>query len=64
MTTELVCVVAIAVILIGAVILALAVPKLLRNSGSIELVRGKLENSDNSIKDAMSYLKITNEWGE
>lgn len=47
---------------VGAIILALIVSHALMKTDSIELVQGKLENSDSAISDAMPYLKITNEW--
>lgn len=50
------------VLLIAAIILAVIVTKTLNKSESIELIGGQLENTDASIKDAMAYLKITNEW--
>ena len=49
---------------VGAIILAIIVTSVLKKSDSIELVQGKLENSDSAIADAMSYLKITNEWSK
>lgn len=62
MTTGMICVITLGIMLIGAIILAVIVTITLNNSDSIELVGRKLENSDASISDAMSYLKITNEW--
>lgn len=51
-------------LIIGAIILAVVVTQVLKRTDSIELVQGKLENSDSAIADAMSYLKITNEWSK
>lgn len=51
-------------LLIGAMILAVIVTKILKKCNSIELVQGKLENSDSAIADAIPYLKITNEWSK
>lgn len=50
------------VLAIAAIILAIVVTKTLNGEEDIELTGGRLENSDASISDAMSYLKITNEW--
>ncbi|MBD5543250.1 MAG: hypothetical protein HDR01_03125 [Lachnospiraceae bacterium] len=50
------------VLVIASVILAIIVTKILNSDKSIELVGQRLENSDASISDAMTYLKITNEW--
>lgn len=52
------------ILMIASVILAIVVTKTLNSEHDIELVGGLLENSDASISDAMSYLKITNEWSE
>lgn len=49
-------------LVVGAIILAIVVTQVLKRTDDIELVQGKLENSDFAIADAMSYLKITNEW--
>ena len=51
-------------LVIGAIILAVVVTWVLKKTDSIELIQGKLENSDSAIADAMSYLKITNEWNK
>jgi hypothetical protein len=51
-------------LIVGAVILAVVVMQVLKRTDSIELVQGKLENSDSAIADAMPYLKITNEWSK
>lgn len=51
-------------LLVGAIILAVIVMRTLKSTDSIEIIGGKLENSDSAIKDAMPYLKITNEWSE
>lgn len=45
-----------------SVVLAIIITKALNNDKNIELLGAQLENSDASISDAMSYLKITNEW--
>lgn len=50
------------VLLIASIILALIITKSLNSDESIDLIGGKLENSDASISDAMTYLKLTNEW--
>lgn len=49
-------------LVVGAIMLTIVVTQVLKRIDSIELVQGKLENSDFAIADAMSYLKITNEW--
>lgn len=49
-------------LVLGAIIFGVIVSRILKNEDSIELVQGKLENTDSSIADAISYLKITNEW--
>ncbi len=51
-------------LLIGALVLFVVITISLNKSDSIELIQGKLENSDSAIADAMSYLKITNEWSK
>ena len=51
-------------LIVGAIILAVVVTQVLKRTDSIELVQGRLENSDSAIADAMSYLKITNEWSK
>lgn len=51
-------------LIFGAVILAAVVHCSLKKVDSIELVQGKLENSDLSISSAMSHLKLTNEWSK
>ncbi|MDE6421664.1 MAG: hypothetical protein K2K87_14250 [Lachnospiraceae bacterium] len=51
-------------LVIGAIILAVIITRMLEKSDSIELIQGKLENSDSAIADAISYLKITNEWSK
>lgn len=45
------------------VLTAVIVSHTLKDSKDINLVQGKLENSDLSISEAISYLKVTNEWG-
>lgn len=56
--------IAFGVLLIASVILAIIVTKALNKNKSIELIGGRLENSDASISDAVNYLKITNEWSK
>lgn len=62
MTTGLVYMIVFGVLVIASIILAIIVTKTLNSEKNIELIGGRLENSDASISDAMSYLKITNEW--
>lgn len=65
MTMGLIYVIIFGVIVIASVILAIIVTKILNSDKGIELIGGQLEqleNSDASISDAMTYLKITNEW--
>lgn len=62
MSIGLIYVIVFGVLIIASVILAVIVTKTLNSDKSIELIGGRLENSDTSISDAMSYLKITNEW--
>uniref|UniRef100_UPI0040569392 hypothetical protein n=1 Tax=Acetatifactor sp. TaxID=1872090 RepID=UPI0040569392 len=64
MSTGIVYIIIFTVLAIGAVILGIMISKSLKESNTIELVQGKLQNSDSSIADAMSYLKITNEWSK
>ena len=64
MTLGLVYMIVFGSLLLGAIILGIIVSRALKNGKSIELVQGKLENSDSYIADAMPYLKITNEWDE
>lgn len=54
----------VASLIIGGIVLAIIVSRMLRKEDGIELVQGKLENSDSAIADAMSYLKVTNEWSK
>lgn len=49
-------------LVLGAIILAIIITRILKKIDSINLVQGKLKNSDSDFDDAMSYLKITNEW--
>lgn len=49
-------------LIIGAIILAVIVAQTLRRTDSIELIQGKIKNSNSAIADAIPYLKITNEW--
>ncbi|MDE7432560.1 MAG: hypothetical protein K2N34_11705 [Lachnospiraceae bacterium] len=62
MTTGLIYVIVFGVLAAASIILAVIITKTLNNDKCIELTGGQLENSDSSINDAMSYLKITNEW--
>lgn len=48
-------------LIIGAVILAVIVTQTLRRTDSIELVQGKIKNSNSAIADTIPYLKTTNE---
>lgn len=63
MTMGLVYVIVFGVLVIASIILAIIVTKILNSDNGIELIGGQLESSDASISDAMTYLKITNEWG-
>lgn len=54
----------VASLIIGGIVLAIIVSRMLRKEDGIELVQGKLENSDSAIADAISYLKVTNEWSK
>ena len=58
-TTTLYVIIALA-LLIGIIIVAVATHKELNNPNNIDLLQGKLENSNASITDAMDYLEITN----
>ena len=60
MTTNMVYVIIAIVLLIGTIVVAVILHKELNNPANIDLVQGKLENSDSSIADAMDFLKITN----
>ena len=62
MTTGLIYVIIFGILLVASIILAIILSKILNNDQGIELTGKRLENSDSSIRDAMSYLKITNEW--
>lgn len=62
MTTGLIYLIVFGVLVIASIILAIIVTRTLNSDKSIELLGGRLENSDASISDAMTYLKITNEW--
>lgn len=53
-----------AILVIGGIILAIIVNIMLKKADTIELVQGKLKNSDSAIADAIPYLKITNEWNK
>lgn len=49
--------------IIGAMLVAVALFFTFKKIERVDLVQGKLANSDSSIKNAIVYLKITNEWG-
>ena len=51
-------------LIVGAIILAVVVTQTLRRTDSIELIQGKIKNSNSAIADAIPYLKITNEWNK
>lgn len=50
------------ILAIASILLAVIITKTLNRDNSVNLVGGKLENSDLPISDAMPYLKLTNEW--
>lgn len=60
MTTNMLYVIIVIALLIGTIVVAVISRKELNNPDNIDLIQGKLENSDSSIADAMNYLKITN----
>lgn len=60
MTTGLIYVIVFGILVIASIILAIIVTKTLNSDKSIELLGGRLENYDASIRDTMTYLKITN----
>lgn len=62
MTTFITCLATVAFLVIVSFVLGGIIAKELDRSDSINLVGGKLENSDASIKEAVMNLKITNEW--
>lgn len=47
---------------IGAIVVSIVLFFNFRKAKKIDLVQGKLTNSDSSIANVVSYLKITNEW--
>ena len=47
---------------IGAIVISIILFFNFRKAKKIDLVQGKLANSDSSIASVVSYLKITNEW--
>lgn len=47
---------------IGAIIIGTIMGFTLKREKHIDLVLGKLQNSDSSIANAVSFLKLTNEW--
>lgn len=51
-------------LVIGAILLGIIINYIFKKTDSIELVQGKLENSDSAISDAMAHLKLTNEWSK
>lgn len=60
MATNMIYVIIVIALLISTVVVAVISHKELNNPDNIDLIQGKLENSDSSIADAMNYLKITN----
>lgn len=48
--------------ILAAIVLVFILSRRLKKLGSIELVQGKLENTDLSIAQAIKHLKITNQW--
>lgn len=52
------------ILVVGAVLAFIGIRIMFKNANTIELVQGKLENSDSAIADAMPFLKITNEWSK
>lgn len=60
MTTNMIYVIIVIALLIGTIIVVVISHKELNNSNNIDLIQGKLENSDSLITDAMDFLKITN----
>lgn len=51
-------------VLLAAMVLGIVLSIILRKSDSIELVQGKLENTDSSIAKAIDYLEVTNKWSK
>lgn len=62
MSVGMVCIITLGILFVASILLAIATTKILNKSKSIELMEEKFENSDTYIKDAMTYLKITNKW--
>lgn len=48
---------------IGAIAVSIIFSVVFKRQKHIDLVQGKLQNSDSSIANAISFLKLTNEWG-
>lgn len=51
-------------LLLVAIIFGFIYMGYLKKKDDIEIVQGKLQNSDSSISEALPYLKITNEWSK
>lgn len=51
-------------LLLGAIVVGILLRCTFKKTKSIDLVQTRLANSDASIANAMSYLKITNEWSD
>lgn len=47
---------------VGAIIISVMLYFNFRRAKKIDLVQGKLQNSDTSIAGVVRHLKITNEW--
>lgn len=64
MMPETIILVAIISLVLFSVVVGFLVGWKMDAAGNINMMGGKLANSDASIKDAMPYLKITNVWSE
>lgn len=64
MSIYITCVGVVAFLTIVSVVLWMATMKFMATSKNVDLVGGKLENSDASIRKAITHLKITNEWSD
>lgn len=53
-----------AILIVGSILAAIGISLMFRKVDTINLIQGKLANSDSAIADAMPYLKITNEWSK
>lgn len=51
-------------LLLGALLVGFLLKYTFKKTKSIDLVQTRLANSDASIANVMSYLKITNEWSD